>query len=141
LLMSKKVDTVFQTLKTLYYYYRGYGSCQFSDRYLVDSETCGYFYICGTCQLLKSVLNIANSLYKEQKLPNMCLLLNDTDSTKGYGYGYGYEAVKKNLGMWFKNIVDSNHLVNSNKATNNFFFVALFCLGWFFCRCEETFIT
>jgi hypothetical protein len=29
-------------------------------------------------------------LYKEKKLPNMCLLLNDTDSTKGYGYGYGY---------------------------------------------------
>jgi hypothetical protein len=26
----------------------------------------------------------------------MCLLLNDTDSTKGYGYGYGYgQTVQK----------------------------------------------
>jgi hypothetical protein len=30
----------------------------------------------------------------------MCLLLNDTDSTKGYGYGYGYgQTVKQNHGI------------------------------------------
>jgi hypothetical protein len=28
----------------------------------------------------------------------MCLLLNDTDSTKGYGYGYGYgQTVSKTM--------------------------------------------
>jgi hypothetical protein len=51
----------------------------------------------------------------------MCLLLNDTDSTKGYGYGYGYGQTVKQK-PWYKsdlNIVDSNHLV-SNKLQNNF---------------------
>jgi hypothetical protein len=35
----------------------------------------------------------------------MCLLLNDTDSTKGYGYGYGYGQTVRNKTMvkkWFK---------------------------------------
>jgi hypothetical protein len=42
------------------------------------------------------MLGIANTLYEEGKLPNMCMLLNDTDPTKvyGYGYGYGYGTVK-----------------------------------------------
>jgi hypothetical protein len=30
-----------------------------------------------------------NSLYQEQNAKHV-MLLNDTDSTKGYGYGYGY---------------------------------------------------
>jgi hypothetical protein len=49
--------------------------------------------------LQKRMLSIPNTLYNEQKLPNMCLLLNDTDSSKGYGYGYGYGVMleKKSL--------------------------------------------
>jgi hypothetical protein len=48
-------------------------------------------------QLLeKRMLNIPNSLYHEQKC-QMCLLLNDTDSTKGYGYGYGYGQQKETV--------------------------------------------
>jgi hypothetical protein len=47
----------------------------------------------------KRMLNIANNHIKN-KITNMCLLLNDTDSTKGYGYGYGYgQTVKQNHGI------------------------------------------
>lgn len=49
------------------------------------------------------MLNIANDLYMEKKLPNMCLLLNDTDSTKGYGYGYGY-GIKAKKRPWYKKL-------------------------------------
>ena len=47
------------------------------------------------------MLKIPQTLYKENKLPNMCVLLNDTDTTNGYGYGYGQEIIKK---PWYKKI-------------------------------------
>ena len=41
LLMSKKVDVLFEALKsTVRLYYCGYCSGKFSDRYLIDCETC-----------------------------------------------------------------------------------------------------
>jgi hypothetical protein len=36
------------------------------------------------------MLNIPSELKKEDRLPNMALLLNGTYGSKGYGYGYGY---------------------------------------------------
>jgi hypothetical protein len=33
----------------------------------------------------------------------MCMLLNDTDSTKGYGYGYGYGVAVKKV-SWYKKV-------------------------------------
>jgi hypothetical protein len=95
----KKVDTLFSYFKsTVIILLSWYSSCKFSRGYVVDSETCGYFYLCGSTNFWKNAWSIANSLYKEQKLPNMCLLLNDTDSTKGYGYGYGYgQKVSKTM--------------------------------------------
>jgi hypothetical protein len=72
----------------------------------------------------KRMLNIPNNLYKKNKNYQTCLLLNDTDSTKGYGYGYGYgydQTVKDKPCEQsdFKTIVDSNHLVISNRLQNN----------------------
>jgi hypothetical protein len=50
------------------------------------------------------MLGIANTLYEEGKLPNMCMLLNDTDPTKvyGYGYGYGYGTLSNQTKPWYK---------------------------------------
>jgi hypothetical protein len=47
------------------------------------------------------MLHIPEILHKENKLPNMALVLNDSETIKGYGYGYGYGAtvVKKS---WHK---------------------------------------
>jgi hypothetical protein len=50
------------------------------------------------------MLGIANTFIEEGKLPNMCMLLNDTDPTKvgyGYGYGYGYGQTVKPK-PWYK---------------------------------------
>jgi tyrosine-protein kinase Etk/Wzc len=92
LLMSKKVDTVFETLKAQYDYIIVDTSpvSLVTDTLLIAKHADTFIYVARANFLEKRMLNIANTLYKEKKLPNMCLLLNDTDSTKGYGYGYGY---------------------------------------------------
>ena len=46
------------------------------------------------------------ALYKENKLPNMSVLLNDTDTTNGYGYGYGQEVIKK---PWYKKLFNFSY--------------------------------
>ncbi|MEZ7497303.1 polysaccharide biosynthesis tyrosine autokinase [Flavobacterium sp. Arc3] len=103
LLMSKKVDELFQTLKTQYDYIIVDTApvSLVTDTLLIAKHADTFIYVARANFLEKRMLNIANGLYKEGKLPNMCLLLNDTDSTKGYGYGYGYgnETEKKS---WFK---------------------------------------
>jgi hypothetical protein len=38
----------------------------------------------------------------------MCLLLNGTDSRKGYGYGYG-EAVERKV--WYKNYIKNQNMI------------------------------
>ncbi|MFN7100632.1 MAG: polysaccharide biosynthesis tyrosine autokinase, partial [Flavobacterium sp.] len=98
LLMSKKVDTLFETLKRQYDYIIVDTApvALVTDTLLVAQHADCFIYVARAKVLEKRMLSIANTLYKEQKLPNMCLLLNDTDSTKGYGYGYGYGvSVKK----------------------------------------------
>jgi capsular exopolysaccharide synthesis family protein len=103
LLMSKKVDTLFHTLKTQYDYIIVDTApvSLVADTLLIAKHADTFIYVARANFLEKRMLNIPNNLYKEQKLPNMCLLLNDTDSTKGYGYGYGYgQAVKQK--PWYK---------------------------------------
>ena len=75
-----------------------------TDTLLIAKYADCFIYVARANVLEKRMLNIANTLYKEQKLPNMCLLLNDTDSTKGYGYGYGY-GVKVEKEPWYKKIL------------------------------------
>jgi hypothetical protein len=61
-------------------------------------------YVSRANYLDKRMLNVAQTLYKEKKLGNMAILLNDTGTTKAYGYGYGngyLEEVKK---PWYKRI-------------------------------------
>ena len=49
------------------------------------------------------MLETPKKLYNNKRLPNMAVLLNDTDSKKGYGYSYsyGYGEVKK---PWWKKL-------------------------------------
>ena len=106
LLMNKKVDTLFETLKNKYDYIIVDTApvSLVTDTLLIAKHADCFIYVARANFLEKRMLNIPNTLYKEQKLPNMCLLLNDTDSTKGYGYGYGYGvAIEKK--PWFKNIL------------------------------------
>ena len=48
-------------------------------------------YVCRADYTPKSNMNLLNSLDKEGKLPNLCVILNGVDmSKKKYGYYYGY---------------------------------------------------
>lgn len=105
ILMNKKVDTLFETLKNQYDYIIVDTApvSLVTDTLLIAKHADCFIYAVRANFLEKRMLNIANSLYKEQKLPNMCLLLNDTDSTKGYGYGYGYGSTIVQE-PWYKRI-------------------------------------
>ena len=105
LLMSRKVDMLFATLKAQYDYIIVDTApvSLVTDTLLIAKHADCFIYVARANFLEKRMLNIPNTLYKEQKLPNMCLLLNDTDSTKGYGYGYGY-GVKAQRKPWYKTV-------------------------------------
>ena len=49
-----------------------------------------FMYVARANYLDKRLLSIPQSLYKEKRLPNMAMILNDTDPKRSYGYGYGY---------------------------------------------------
>ena len=106
LLMSKKVDALFQTLKSQYDYIVVDTApvSLVTDTLLIAKHADTFIYVARANFLEKRMLNIPSTLYKENKLPNMCLLLNDTDSTKGYGYGYGY-GLKVEKKPWYKRIL------------------------------------
>ncbi|WP_369753146.1 GumC family protein [Flavobacterium sp. WC2409] len=105
LLMGKNVDVLFKELKTKYDYIIVDTApvSLVTDTLLIAKHADTFIYVARANFLEKRMLNIANTLYKENKLPNMCLLLNDTDSTKGYGYGYGY-GIKMEKDSWYKKI-------------------------------------
>lgn len=105
LLMSEKVDLLFETLKSQYDYIIVDNSpvSIVTDTLLIAKNADCFIYVARANFLDKRLLAIPNKLHNEQKLPNMCLLLNDTDSRKGYGYGYGYgkEMERK---VWYKRL-------------------------------------
>lgn len=105
LLMSKNVDTLFETLKKEYDYIIVDTApvSLVADTLLVAKNADTFVYVMRANFLEKRMLSIANTFYREKKLPNMCIVLNDTDSTKGYGYGYGY-GVKIEKKSWFSKI-------------------------------------
>jgi tyrosine-protein kinase Etk/Wzc len=78
-----------------------------TDTLLIAKNADCFIYVARANFLDKRLLTIPNKLHNEQKLPNMCLLLNDTDSRKGYGYGYGYgkEMERK---VWYKRLYKKN---------------------------------
>ncbi|MEL1240125.1 GumC family protein [Flavobacterium flavipallidum] len=103
LLMSKKVDVLFETLKKQYDYIIVDTApvSLVTDTLLIAKHADTFIYVARANFLEKRMLDIPNNLHRDQKLPNMCMLLNDTDSTKGYGYGYGY-GVKVEKKPWYK---------------------------------------
>ena len=109
LLMGKNVDKLFETLKKEYDYIIVDTApvSLVADTLLIAKKADTFVYVMRANVLEKRMISIANTFYKEKKLPNMCLVLNDTDSTKGYGYGYGY-GVKKEKKPWYKKIKDIN---------------------------------
>jgi len=105
LLLSQRVDTLFDTIKSQYDYIIVDTApvSLVTDTLLIAKYADCFLFVIRANFLEKRMLHIANDLYFEKKLPNMGLLLNDTDSSKGYGYGYGY-GIKSKKRPWYKKI-------------------------------------
>ncbi|MFL0061988.1 GumC family protein [Tenacibaculum maritimum] len=73
-----------------------------TDTLLIAKYADAFLYVTRSNYLDKRMLTIPQTLYKEKKLPNMAVVLNDTDMNKGYGYGYGYGYVTKDKKPWYK---------------------------------------
>lgn len=102
LLMGEKVENLFKSLKSQYDYIIVDTSpvSLVTDTLLLAKYADCFVYLVRANFLEKAMLHIPNTLYAEKKLPNMCMLLNDTNPSKGsygyygyYGYGYGYGNV------------------------------------------------
>jgi tyrosine-protein kinase Etk/Wzc len=106
LLMGKKVDQLFEQLKKEYDYIIVDTApvSLVTDTILIAKNADTFVYVMRANVLEKRMLAIANTFYKEKKLPNMGIVLNDTDSTKGYGYGYGY-GVREDKKPWYKKLL------------------------------------
>lgn len=109
LLMSKKVEAMFEQLKNKYDYIIVDTApvSLVTDTLLISKNADAFIYVVRANYLEKEMLKTPETLYKEKKLPNMCVLLNDTDTINGYGYGYGQEPEKK---PWYKKILGFSFL-------------------------------
>lgn len=92
LLMSSKIEDLFAQLRTMYDYIIVDTApvSLVTDTLLIAKYADTFIYVVRAEKFDKKFLAIPENLYKEKKLPRMSILLNDTDSSKGYGYNYGY---------------------------------------------------
>ena len=61
-----------------------------TDTMLLGKSADLFIYTIRANYLDKRLLEIPAKLYKDKRLPNMTVLLNDVDVEAGYGYGYSY---------------------------------------------------
>lgn len=92
LLMNKKVDVMFSDLKSKFDYIVVDTApvSLVTDTLLIAKNADMFLYVVRANYLDKRLLNTAEAFYKEKKLPNMSIILNDTIWDKRYGYGYTY---------------------------------------------------
>lgn len=106
LLMSSKVEKMFDYLKD-HYDYIVVDTAPISlvtDTLLIAKNADTFVYVVRANHLEKQMLITPEILYKEKKIPNMSIVLNDTYSENG-GYGYGYSYTKRvTFVPWYKKI-------------------------------------
>ena len=92
LLMSTKIETMFDTLKNEYDYIIVDTApvSLVTDTLLISKHADATIYVVRANKIDKDMLRIPNDLYRDNKLTKLTFVLNDSDVTKGYGYGYGY---------------------------------------------------
>lgn len=92
LLMNEKLKVLFDQLKKEYDYIivdtAPVGPV--TDTFLISSNADAFIYVMRANHLEKKVLQYAETLYLEKKLPKMQIVLNDVEQKSTYGYGYGY---------------------------------------------------
>lgn len=97
LLMGKRVGEMFDELKEIYDYIIVDTApvSLVTDTLLISKYADAFIYVVRANYLEKSLLKVPETLYREKKLPNVSVLLNDTEVSRGYGYGYGYVKPQK----------------------------------------------
>ncbi len=111
LLMNTKVDELFAQFKKDYDFIVVDTApvSLVSDTLIVAKFADTFVYVVRAKFMDKRMLSIPDTLHKENKLPNMAFILNDTEITKGYGYGgygyggYGYGIIHEKK-PWYKKI-------------------------------------
>jgi capsular exopolysaccharide synthesis family protein len=111
LLMNSKVDELFVQFKKEYDFIIVDTApvSLVSDTLIVAKYADTFVYVVRANYMDKRMLSTPEILYKENKLPNMAFILNDTEVTKGYGYGgYGYSdygyGITSEKKPWYKKI-------------------------------------
>src|SRR5690606_27617635 len=94
LLMSSKVDSLFAEVKKQYDYIIVDTApvSVVTDTLIIAKYADAFIYVMRASFLDKRMLKMAEMFYKDRKLPNMAIILNDTVWRKSYGTGtsYGY---------------------------------------------------
>ena len=92
LILNEKVAAMFEILRNKYDYIivdtAPIGMV--TDTLLLSKYADAFIYVVRAYYLDRRLLSVAADLFNEKRLPNMAILINGTDKTKGYGYGYGY---------------------------------------------------
>ena len=114
LLMTKRIEELFAFAKETYDYVVVDTAPVnlVTDTLLLAKYADMFLFIVRANYLDKRLLSVPQALYKEKRLPNMAIVLNDTDPKKsygygygGYGYGYGYGIERK---PWYKKIFNKS---------------------------------
>lgn len=105
LLSRKNLDNAIEFLKEVYdYIILDTAPLGLVSDALITSRVADVaIYVCRADYTLKSDLELANTLYRENKLKNMSIVLNGIDMTKHkYGYLYGYGSYNsRNYGKYY----------------------------------------
>lgn len=113
LLMNNKINTMFEQLKKEYEYIIVDTApvSIVTDTLLIAKNADAFIYVMKANYLDKRFLKLIDSFYRDKKLPNMSVLLNDTSVRKtygygyAYGYGYGYEFTDETVKLpWYKTL-------------------------------------
>lgn len=111
LLMNTKVDELFAQFKKDYDFILVDTApvSLVSDTLIVAKYADTFVYVVRANHMDKRMLSIPDILHKENKLPNMAFILNDTEVSNGYGYGgYGYGSygygITHEKKPWYKEI-------------------------------------
>ncbi|WP_299666375.1 polysaccharide biosynthesis tyrosine autokinase [uncultured Polaribacter sp.] len=111
LLVSKSVENLFDEVKNYYYYdYIIVDTAPVNlvtDTLLIAKYADMFLYVVRANYLDKRLLAVPEELYRNKRLPNMSIVLNDTDPKRSYGYGYGgygYGYLAQENKPWYKRI-------------------------------------
>lgn len=110
LLMTNKVSEIFNELQTNYDYViiDTAPVNLVTDTLLISKHADIVLYVTRANYLDKRMLSVPQSLYLDKKLPNLAIILNDTDLNRGYGYGYGYGYIDQDEKPWYNRLFTSN---------------------------------